>query len=92
MDRHDIWRKWIAVLQAWGVSDLAATLLEATGPLNFIGGQAVYLGQPVLNLLFSKEKVSAFADLLDNPAEVEFFVKTLRQQSQDIEHQKCLEP
>jgi hypothetical protein len=80
------WQNWIAVLQTWGFHEFAATLIEATDPINFIGAQAVYLGQPVLNVFFSEEQVNALAELLDNPMATKSFVKSLRQQNQVIDN------
>jgi len=85
-NNQHIWRNWIAVLDRWGFQEIAATLLEATGPLNFVGAQVVYLGQPVLNLFFPDEQISAFADLLNNPAEIKTFIDSLRKRSQVIDH------
>jgi hypothetical protein len=62
------------------MQEVVATLLEATEPLNFIGAQAVYLGQPILNAILPEDHVNAFADLLDSPEETKAFAHFLRQQ------------
>jgi len=76
-----IWRNWVSVLHSWGFHEIAATLLEATGPLNFIGAQVIYLTQPFLNVFLPGELVEAFAELLGNPVETENFVESLRHRS-----------
>lgn len=76
-----IWQNWVHVLHAWGIHELTAALLEATGPINFIGAQAVYLSQPVLNIFLSEEKIDAFADLLGNPVDTKTFVESLRKRT-----------
>ena len=74
-----IWQSWAQILHRWGVKDLAATFLEALGPLNLVGAQMVYLGQPFLNLLLPQGHSDAFAHMLENPEETRAFVSVLRQ-------------
>ena len=78
-NRH-IWQNWVDVLHKWGMQEVAATLLEATGPLNFVGAQAVYLSQPLLKTILPEDQINAFADLLDNPEETKAFTKFIREQ------------
>lgn len=73
-----IWKSWADTIHRWGAQDVVATLLEALGPLNLVGAQFVYLGQPLLNLLLPEEQVNAFASLLDNPEETRAFTHLLR--------------
>lgn len=60
--------------------EVAATLLDAMEPLNFIGAQLVYLGQPMLNTFFPEDQINAFVDLLENPEETKAFSHFLRQE------------
>lgn len=76
-----IWKNWADALHRWGMQEVVATLLEAIGPLNFIGAQVIYLGQPILNTLLPEEQIDAFAELLDNPEETRAFTDYLRQGS-----------
>jgi hypothetical protein len=78
-NRH-IWQNWIDTLHQWGMKEIAAAFLEAAGPLNFIGAQAVYLGQPVLRTFLPDDYIRAFAGLLENQEEVNEFVEKLRRQ------------
>ena len=73
-----IWKNWAETLHRWGAQELVATLLEAVGPLNLIGAQVVYLGQPILNMILPEDHVNAFASLLDNPEETRAFTHFLR--------------
>ncbi len=73
-----IWKSWADTLHRWGAQEVVATLLEAIGPLNLVGAQIVYLGQPVLSLLLPEEHVNAFASLLENPQETRAFTHLLR--------------
>jgi hypothetical protein len=75
-----IWKDWADTLHRWGVQDVIATLLEATGPLNFIGAQVVYLGQPIITHILPEDHINAFADLLENPEETKAFTHFLRQE------------
>jgi hypothetical protein len=63
--------------------EIAASLLDGLGPLNFIGAQAVYLSQPMLNTFFPEDQVNAFADLLENPEETKAFTHFLCQEPLD---------
>jgi len=74
-----IWQNWVEVIHHWGMQEVVATLLEATGPLNFLGAQAIYLGQPLLGLVFPQDHVDAFAALLENSEETRAFTRFLRQ-------------
>jgi hypothetical protein len=74
-----IWQKWAAGLQHWGLQDYIATVLEITEPLNILGAQVVYLGQPFLNQVISADQVTALADLLENPTEARAFSEFIRQ-------------
>mgnify|MGYP000721211661 CR=1 FL=1 len=74
----NIWKSWADTLHRWGVQDVVATLLEAIGPLNLIGAQFVYLGQPFLNMLLPEDHLNAFASLLENPKEAQAFTHFLR--------------
>lgn len=77
-----IWQTWAETLTRWGVKDLTATFLEALGPLNLLGAQLVYLGQPFLNPFFTQRNLDMLADLLENPQETQAFIALLRQSDQ----------
>lgn len=63
-------------LQRRGWSEPALLLIEAGGPLAFLGGQLVWLAQPLLSLLFSPIRLQHLARLLEEPAAL----KALHQQ------------
>ena len=58
--------------------NFAATVLEASGPINLLGAQLVYISQPVLSSLISEEQSGDFARLLEDPSETADFVTALR--------------
>lgn len=74
-----MWRSWAERLRRWGLSDWAASFLEASGPMTWFGAQAVYIGQPVLRMVFSDANLIALAGLLENPEQVQAFSKFLRE-------------
>ena len=78
----DIWQTWAETLNRWGVTDLTATFLEALGPLNMLGAQFVYVGQPFLNQFVPEGHLDALAGLLEDPQETQAFVSVLRQSGQ----------
>lgn len=77
-----IWHTWAETLNNWGIKDLIATILEALGPLNVLGAQFVYLGQPFLDPLFPNGDLDVLADLLEDPQETQAFIAVLRQSDQ----------
>ncbi|MBI3158637.1 MAG: hypothetical protein HYZ26_03430 [Chloroflexi bacterium] len=72
-------RGWRSKLQAWGLEDVAASLLEATGPLHLAAAQLVYLGQPLLAGLVPEDRLNALARLLEDPQETRALAQTLRE-------------
>jgi hypothetical protein len=55
-------------LQQRGWSAPALLLIEAAGPLAFLGGQLVWLAQPLLSLLYPTTRLQQVAHLLEEPA------------------------
>ena len=75
------WPEWARILQRWGVSDLAALLLDAAGPLNIILAQAVHAGRPFLGQNIPDERIQALASLFENQEESRSFAAFLREES-----------
>ena len=59
------------------LSHLAAMAADATLPVHNLTSQAVIFGMPFLNIIFSKDDVQRFADLLQNPAAMDFFKENI---------------
>jgi hypothetical protein len=78
---HHIWRVWANKLHIWGVDELAATFLEALGPLTTLGAQFIYLGQPFLGRAGLQGHLEALAQMLENSTETRAFVDYLREKS-----------
>jgi len=78
-EERKIWQKWATQLQSWGLDDALATLLEATGPLNFVGAQLVYVGQPLLRGLISTNSLQELANILEDQQSTQDFVHYLRE-------------
>jgi hypothetical protein len=76
---HPFWEIWAKTLRRWGMHTLAASLLEAAGPLTTLGAQALYLSQPVLSSIMPRNHTDALATMLDNPAETQQFIVFLRE-------------
>ena len=74
MQTRDYWPRWAESLRRYKLDALAASLLEAGGPLNLLGAQALYLGVPFLGegadalarTLESIDETHAFASYLDS--------------------------
>ena len=80
MENHrQIWQVWADTLYRWGIKDIVATFLEATGPLNLLGAQVVYLGQPFLNQVLPEGHLDILAQVLEDPQATQAFVRFLKQ-------------
>jgi hypothetical protein len=77
---QQIWEGWAARLQQLGLREFLASFLEASGPVNLIGAQLVYLGQPVLGSIFPDEHLKALANLLEESEQTRAFVALLREE------------
>ena len=78
-----IWQVWTETLHRWGLENLVASILDAMGPLNLLGAQVVYLGQPFLGQLIPQGHWDALADVLENPAQTQALSAYLRQTDQN---------
>ena len=73
------YQEWAQRLRRWGLNQFAAAILEASGPLNLIGAQLVYIGQPVLNSVFADRHLNALAQALEDPDQTQAFIHYLRE-------------
>jgi len=74
-----LWQNWAERLERWGLRQLVADLLEASGPLNLLAAQAIYVGQPWLKHLMPDEHWQALTHLLEDPAEAQAFAAFLQE-------------
>lgn len=77
---RSFWPDWAHFLHHYGLSDIAAALLEAAGPLNVFLAQAVYAGRPFLNRSGSVEHLDALAGLFEDQEESRSFASYLREE------------
>jgi len=78
---HPFWEIWAKTLRHWGMHTLAASLLEAAGPLTTLGAQVLYLIQPVLSSIMHRNHTGALDTMLNNHAETQQFIIFLRENS-----------
>jgi hypothetical protein len=71
------WPIWMDTLRRQGLAELAAWALEAAGPLNILGAQALYIGQPFIPASTS-QGLRALANLLEQEDETRAFVTLLK--------------
>ena len=71
------WPIWMETLRKRGLTELAAWALEAAGPLNILGAQMLYLGQPFVSSS-SGQGLRALAYLLEQEDEARVFVALLK--------------
>jgi len=65
------------VVQRHGLHGPALTVLDAGRPLAFLGGQLLWLLQPVLSLLVSGKEVALLAHVLEKPEAVSALITRL---------------
>ena len=75
------WPEWIAALRRRGLDGFAALLLEAGGPINIIGAQMLYIGEPFASPQASAG-IHALANLLEEEDEARAFAALLKGHSQ----------
>lgn len=78
---RSFWPEWARFLQQWGMTELAAALLEGTGPINLFLAQAVFAGRPFLGRRFSEEQVAALASLFEDHDEGRSFAAFIREET-----------
>jgi hypothetical protein len=61
--------------RGWRLPALIA--LEAGRPLAFVGGQLLWVAQPVLGLFLAQDTVGHFASLLEDPTAVDELIALL---------------
>ena len=71
------WPAWAERLQHWKLDAFAAWLLEAGGPFNLLGAQALYFSSPFLG----GEQIEQLACMLEEDDEVRAFVNYLRKEA-----------
>jgi hypothetical protein len=71
------WPIWIDSLRKQGLMELTTWLLEAAGPLNALGAQLIYVGQPFVPSTTS-QSWQALANLLEQEDETRAFTALLK--------------
>ncbi len=77
---RSFWDEWALNLQRLGLREIAASLLDAAGPLTIFLAQAVYIGQPFLRGTLPGDRLQSLAHLFENPDESRLFVEFLREE------------
>lgn len=77
-DQH-LWRRWAHNLHKWGLAGLAASLLEAAGPLNLLAAQVVYMIQPLADRAMPDDHWRALTQMLEDTKEAQSFASLLRE-------------
>lgn len=78
-ERNKLWRNWSSSLQHWGIQEFAASLLEASGPINLILAQLVYIGEPFFPSGGDRSNLKALGAMLEDSQETQAFVSFLRE-------------
>jgi hypothetical protein len=75
------WPIWTDILRRQGLADLVALALDAAGPLNILGAQVLYIGQPFVPSSAS-QGWSALVHLLEQEDEAQAFAAMLKGKTQ----------
>ena len=75
------WPIWMDALQKQDLAALAVWFLEAAGPLNILGAQLLYVGQPFVSSA-TGQSMRALANLLEQEEESGAFIALLKRNSQ----------
>jgi hypothetical protein len=75
------WPEWTEALRRRGLDGFAVWLLEAGGPINLIGAQLLYVGQPFVTPQ-ANDGIRALANLLEEEGEARAFAALLKGQTQ----------
>lgn len=78
---RSFWPEWARFLHQRGLTDFAAVLLEAAGPLNLFLAQVVYAGRPFLGRVVPDERLMALASLFEDQEESRCFAAFIREES-----------
>lgn len=71
------WPEWAESLRRRGLEGFAAWMIESAGPLNFIGAQVLYIGEPLFTPDWGK-RARAIARLLEDEEEARAFIEFLK--------------
>lgn len=77
---RSFWSEWANFLHRFGLTELAAAMLEAAGPLNIFMAQILYAGQTFAGG-GSAQRLEALGAMFENPEERESFAAFLREES-----------
>ncbi|MEN8171854.1 MAG: hypothetical protein ABFS03_03150 [Chloroflexota bacterium] len=65
------------MLHRWGLQEITAVVLDSLEPLNLLGAQLIYLGQPIFKQFGFNDHLEALANVLENPTQTQAFISTL---------------
>ena len=78
---RSFWPEWSRFLHRSGLTDLAAALLDAAGPLSVLVAQAVYAIRPFLGQVVSADGLQALTNLFEDQEEGRSFATFIREES-----------
>ena len=78
---HDPWPSWAAFLRRYRLENIAAWLLESSGPLAIVSAQLIYMGGPLLQPFLRRDQMDALAILLENQDEGQAFLAYLHEET-----------
>ena len=78
---RSFWSEWAGFLQQWGLTEFAAVLLNAAGPLSVLMAQVLYAARPFTSPWLREESLTALADLFEDQDESRSFAAFIRKES-----------
>lgn len=72
------WQRLARRLKGWGLANLAASLLESSGPFVTLAAQGLYVGAPLLNGIAPRDKLGVWSQTFERPELTAELVRELR--------------
>jgi len=82
-DQDELIRRMADEVRSRGLTAPAVLFLELYRPFSYLGGQCMFLAQPLLDFFVDGALIEQFAELLDNGEAVERLVLCLEEGTED---------
>jgi hypothetical protein len=82
-DQDELIRRLANEVSGRGLAAPAILFLEFYRPLSYLGGQCLFLAQPLLDCFVDSSALTHFAELLDNGDAVESLIRCLEEKAGD---------
>lgn len=78
-NQSDLIEGTVRQIQKWGLAGIASAILDSCRPITFIGGQLLWMVQPIFGIFTDYNKIGGIAQLLEQPDAVELLRSRLEE-------------